>query len=369
MRSAEYADLWAWIETQHDAAEVALFQAHLHHPRFRPDYVRVLGHANAIDLLLLIRHTTHALGTVRLELADLTIIPAQVHTDLARWAEAILAEVLPILAEAEIGLLRIMAPPAEFSDFGMVPLGRECLTTPPDPRAARAAPPSMWEATSIDLAALLIERRDPALRDDLNALGLDPLSLPAGTIQIWRDQHGVIQAYTRQQRQALIEAGVLDAGVALTLLEQLPPSCQLALPISHPLTRAALFSGWQCQLKAYPATAVAPLYGIVDVQQILIQLAPLLTQRLHASRYATWQGVIRFELAHSWLGVQITRGGVLAVPGNSAADIRLRRVTLTGLTELLLGQHPAALLRATGQLHCDDIALGLLDTLFPTLLA
>jgi hypothetical protein len=57
------------------------------------------------------------------------------------------------------------------------------------------------------------------------------------------------------------------------------------------------------------------------------------------------------------------------IDGSRPADLRLRQVTLPGLAQLLLGYRAAADLRASGDLACDDSALGLLDALFPVVLA
>jgi len=57
------------------------------------------------------------------------------------------------------------------------------------------------------------------------------------------------------------------------------------------------------------------------------------------------------------------------IDGARPADVRLRNVTLPALAQLCLGYRPAADLRATGGLACDDSALGLIDALFPAVMA
>ena len=57
------------------------------------------------------------------------------------------------------------------------------------------------------------------------------------------------------------------------------------------------------------------------------------------------------------------------IDGSRPADLRLRQITLPALAQLCLGYRAAADLRATGGLACDDSALGLLDALFPVVLA
>jgi len=103
----------------------------------------------------------------------------------------------------------------------------------------------------------------------------------------------------------------------------------------------------------------------VDLAGALAALAPELTRRLAASRYAGWNGAIRIELDASRVTI-VCGGGRVSVTGSEhPADVRLRRVTLPGLAQLLLGYRSAGDLRATGDLDCDDQTLGLVDSIFP----
>jgi hypothetical protein len=105
--------------------------------------------------------------------------------------------------------------------------------------------------------------------------------------------------------------------------------------------------------------------GVADLPAMLEALAPELAARLARSRYAGWSGGLRLELDTGRATLLLDDGRVAVVDGTRPADVRLRRVTLPALAQLLLGYRAAADLRATGGLDCDDAALGLIDGLFP----
>jgi hypothetical protein len=68
---------------------------------------------------------------------------------------------------------------------------------------------------------------------------------------------------------------------------------------------------------------------------------------------------------HEQIVLVFTNGQAMLLSGTNASDVWLRRVSLGGLAQLLLGYRSCADLRATRDLACDDTALGLLDVLFP----
>jgi hypothetical protein len=75
------------------------------------------------------------------------------------------------------------------------------------------------------------------------------------------------------------------------------------------------------------------------------------------------------ELETERITLAFAEGRATVIDGSRPADLRLRQITLPALAQLCLGYRVAADLRATGGLACDDSALGLLDVLFPALLA
>lgn len=106
--------------------------------------------------------------------------------------------------------------------------------------------------------------------------------------------------------------------------------------------------------------------GVVDLPAMLEALAPEFERRLARSRYADWSGNLRVELLTERITVTVAAGSVSVIDGSRPADVRLRNITLPAIAQLCLGYRDAADLRATGGLACDDAALGLIDTLFPT---
>ena len=107
----------------------------------------------------------------------------------------------------------------------------------------------------------------------------------------------------------------------------------------------------------------------MDLPAALEALAPEFEPRLERSRYAGWSGNLRVEIETERVTLAFVEGRAAVIDGSRPADVRLRQVGLPALAQLLLGYRAAADLRATGGLDCDDSALGLVDALFPSLLA
>jgi hypothetical protein len=140
----------------------------------------------------------------------------------------------------------------------------------------------------------------------------------------------------------------------------------MALSPWHPVAQAALHLGGEGRLSAADQTTLA---GVVDLPMLLAALAPELEQRLAGSRYTGWSGNLRVEIATERITLALEAGRATIIDGSRPADLRLRNVALPALAQLLLGYRATADLRATGGLACDDSALGLLDALFPVVLA
>jgi hypothetical protein len=135
------------------------------------------------------------------------------------------------------------------------------------------------------------------------------------------------------------------------------------------VAQAALQLWSHISLTASKPTDRTPLAGVVDLPLLLEALAPELERRLARSRYAGWSGNLRMEIETERITLAFAEGRATVIDGSRPADLRLRQITLPALAQLGLGYRVAADLRATGGLACDDSALGLLDALFPALLA
>ncbi|MEP7190970.1 MAG: sterol carrier protein domain-containing protein, partial [Roseiflexaceae bacterium] len=133
--------------------------------------------------------------------------------------------------------------------------------------------------------------------------------------------------------------------------------------------QAALQLWSRISLTASKSSKHTPLAGVVDLPLLLAALVPEFERRLARSRYAGWSGNLRLEIDTERITLAFADGGATVIDGSRPADLRLRQITLPALAQLCLGYRVAADLRATGGLACDDSALGLLDALFPAILA
>jgi hypothetical protein len=173
------------------------------------------------------------------------------------------------------------------------------------------------------------------------------------------------------------EAAAADAGAARGLCEALLghskalgcEQIQMRLSPWHLVAQAALQLGSQVSLSAASPSNRAPLAGVVDLPLLLEALVPEFDRRLARSRYAGWSGNLRIEIETERITLAFAEGRATVIDGSRPADLRLRQITLPALAQLCLGYRAAADLRATGGLACDDSALGLLDALFPAVLA
>jgi hypothetical protein len=173
------------------------------------------------------------------------------------------------------------------------------------------------------------------------------------------------------------EAAAADAGAARALCMALfghsqSQGCEqvyMRLSPWHLVAQAALQLGGDISLSASKPSNRTPLAGVVDLPLLLEALAPELDRRLARTRYAGWSGNLRMEIETERITLAFEEGHATVIDGSRPADLRLRQITLPALAQLCLGYRAAADLRATGGLACDDSALGLLDALFPALLA
>jgi hypothetical protein len=194
-----------------------------------------------------------------------------------------------------------------------------------------------------------------------------------GELLALRDVRGRTAAYARLvpllDNLVVTECGAADSSAARGLLAALGPRGvgELWLAPGHIVAQAGLHLGGELRLSAPPAEAPLALAGVVDLPGVLSALVPELERRLATSRYAGWGGEVRLELEQSRATLLLECGRATVVDGTRPAAVRLRRVTLSAVAQLLLGYRGASDLRATGGLDCDDTALSLVDVLFPFL--
>jgi hypothetical protein len=260
------------------------------------------------------------------------------------------------------------AAPSAFAHLGFAPcLLQHSIALP---MLAGAAP------------ALRLACQDDA--EDVAALA-DTLDLPLAPARVapdWRwlleapegwlvleDGRGRAVAYAALDAAgAVVEAAAADAGVARQLVAALANHGirLLQLSLAHPVARAALLLGGDGRSTVAPAHEPSRLWGVVDLLAALEQLAPALTRRLAYSRYAGWSGVVRLEGEAGEATLHCQTDRVKAEVAGGPTAVLISGLGLSAAAQLLLGYRAAADLRATGELRCADVDLGLLNVLFPT---
>jgi predicted N-acetyltransferase YhbS len=370
-------------------------ERHLRQARYRPELTYAMWAGSELAGYALIDHRRLRVGVATVDtgmLADLYVRPPWREQGIF---ESLVGAYLGILYEQDLPLALVAGPAALFGPYGFAPFlfdahlisgtGSAVSTAERSPATGEvliaessysvASVSTVAETDLEDLAALYeaatatlphAEFRTPAdwQRQDL-----------AGVLAL-RDRAGRVVAYAREVaaedgQSLVVEGGAVDAAAARALLAALAHGTpMLALPPLHPLAQAALQRGGTLTLRAAtndPQTPVL-LAGVVDLPALLTTLVPEFARRLERSHYAGWSGAVRLELATGRATLLATGGALSVVDGTRPADVRLRRVTLPALAQLLLGYRSAGDLRATAELDCDDIALGLLDALFPLMM-
>lgn len=357
---------------------------HLARPRYRPQLTMLAEESGAIVGCALAAHTRVRLGAATLDAGHLdAILIAPIHPHPQDVAQALIGALLASLYDQGLPLMTLDGSPGLFAALGFAPYRLESRV-----RLRRDAGSGMREAGNAAPSSRILHSSALDDLDDLAALydasyRSVPLSevrampdwqhwMAGGETFVLKDTHGRAVAYARMAAGSVKEAAAADAGAARTLLTELlrhgaADELELLLPPAHQVTQAALHLGGTLTLSAPDPQGHQPiaLAGVVDLAGALAALAPELTRRLAASRYAGWNGAIRIELDASRVTI-VCGGGRVSVTGSEhPADVRLRRVTLPGLAQLLLGYRSAGDLRATGDLDCDDQTLGLVDSIFP----
>jgi hypothetical protein len=341
----------------------AALERHRARPRGRPAFTLLAEAAGSAVGACLLAHERRALGAAALDVAALELRSAR-----AELLEPLLAAAASAAADAGLPFLTLRGAPAAYAAFGLAPCAlRSAVALPPLPPAPLR---HVSAADAEDLAALAAA---------LPGLPLAPLRAPPdwrwllAAPQGWLaldDGRGRLVAYGRLVGGTVVEAAAADAGAARTLLGGLAGhgARTLALPPAHPVARAALLLGGAGRLDTPPADGDAELWGVVDLPAALEALAPELARRLAGSRYAGWSGAVRLQGDAGAATIRCAAGAVEASGAPGPVDVIVGGLGLAGAAQLILGYRQAADLRATGELRCADVDLGLVDVLFPPLL-
>ncbi len=384
---ADLARLRAFVAAR-GAAALSILDRHLARPRYRPAFTRIAERAGQIAGYALIGHERLRLGTATLEAGRIAAIELAPDEHDPSELAALLGDCLRVLVEEQLPLALLCRPIEVYAPFGFAPY-RFMSQVQLAPEIDTAPGPALRRATESDI-------------DDLAALydaAYQALPLTAArSAHDWRfwlagvrptlaieDKRGRLIAYaTVEHGQAgltIAEAAAADAGAARVLCNALRNYTyaqgleMLLLTLSpwHTVAQAALHLNGTARLAAHSARVdrqgSGDLAGVVDLPLLLEALAPEFERRLARSRYAGWSGNLRMEIETERITLAFAEGRATVIDGSRPADLRLRQITLPALAQLCLGYRVAADLRDTGGLACDDSALGLLDALFPAVLA
>jgi hypothetical protein len=375
------AGLRAFVAARGQTAGPTL-ERHLAQPRYRPALTRVAMRAGEVVGYALIDHHRLRLGAATLESGRLKALDTRLSQADPPLFAAILGDCLGVLVQEQLPLALLSGPAESYVPFGFAPYRYHMDVSLALREGTPGTAPTLRPAAENDLEdlAALYDATYRTLPLSAVLTASDWRSRLAGGDRLLaiEDNQRRVVAYCsvepEHERLALPEAAAADAGAARALCRALQALAQaqgrkilqMALSPWLPVAQAALHLGGEGRLSATNQTSLA---GVVDLPMLLAALAPELEQRLAGSRYAGWSGNLRVEIATERITLALETGRVTIIDGSRPADLRLRNVALPALAQLLLGYRATADLRATGGLACDDSALGLLDALFPVVLA
>jgi hypothetical protein len=313
----------------------------------------------------LLAHQRRGLGATTIDVAVLELA-----ADTPELTEALLEGAVMAASAAELPFLAAVGRPSALGPYGLAPCA--LVSRARLPRQLASAP--MLRQVTADDAEDVAALADVATAGlPLGARRAPPdwrwlLAAPAGWVGL-EDGRGRLVAYARLAGEAVVEAGAADAGAARTLVAGLAARSAeaLALPALHPVTRAALLLGGALEVRALAGEEAGELWGVVDLVQALTALTPELTSRMAASRYKGWSGSVRLEGPAGAATLRSDGARVSVHDGAGPVDVMVGGLGLAAAAQLLLGYRAPADLRATGELRCADVDLGLLDALLPTL--
>jgi hypothetical protein len=358
---------WGRLERRLGAAALA---KHLARPRSQQGFAIVAGPEGAAGHLLL-AHERRRLGAASLNIGQVMALELDDPGDDALRA-GLLAAAADAASAAGLMWLRLYGQAAHYRRFGMAAASlQHTLLLPSPPGGAVGGLRPATPADSDDLAALRASDGAAGATDPLRAAAEWRALIAEANLLVYDDRLGRAVGYVLVADGLVIEAAAADAGVARELLAALgarSSNLQLDLPLGQRVARAAILLGAAARVWAPPDDAPTWLWGVVDLAGALGELRPELIRRLAGSRYAGWAGALSLEGATSAASLRAGGGELWVEAAAGPPDVRLHRMSLGGMAQLLLGYRAAADLRATGELSCADSDLGLIDSLFPALL-
>lgn len=350
---------WSVIVQIIDPARLAHQQSH---PRYQPEWTLLATSDSGEQGVGLLTHTRWQRQRARFEVAEVSWYgsndPELIGPVLAAAADA--------AAAVGLGWLRCTLPLRLASQWGMVAANLWSRTEWSGGNGLLAP------ATVADIADLVaLDLHAPAPRS-VTPLRFEPdwhWLLRQQPPLVLRNRSGQVCGYIELAGDSLINGRAIDAATARLLLAQSPSTMRnIRLPADHPLTQAALEQGATLVVRRPSEDEVCPLWSIIDPLAALRSYQPALSDRLARSQYAGWEGSI--GLRGEWGAIRIEFRSQQAHISTSLGltDIELRRLSIGGLATLLLGRRSVSDLHATGDLHCPDHGLELLESLFPTAL-
>jgi hypothetical protein len=383
----DLARLRTFVAARGVAAQITL-ERHLARPRYRPAFTRIAERAGQIAGYALIGHQRLRLGAATLETGRIAAIELAADEYDPSELAALLGDCLRVLVEEGLPLATLHGSVTDYGSFGFAEYlfssSVKCWNLDRE-RDDNLRP--VREEDLDDLAALYDANYSQLPLTEIRSAP-DWRFWLAGDQVVWGldDTRGRLVAYAAISSRAgeaspakldVQEAAAADAGAARTLCmallgySQKQDFAQVDMRLSpwHLVAQAALQLWSQLSLTASKPSNRTPLAGVVDLPLLLEALAPEFERRLARSRYAGWSGNLRMEIETERITLAFAAGHATVIDGSRPADLRLRQITLPALVQLCLGYRVAADLRATGGLVCDDSALGLLDALFPAVLA
>ncbi len=370
----DHPQLAAFLASQYGDAGNSLLAAHLNNPRLLPGMLQIAETDGQIRACALARPMRTQLASAILECAMLTVVPADLRDELL---ESLLAGCLVALADVGATVIFAQGAAQIYVEFGLATYRYQIDISLPTASAGRHGvsnrPMRHLRPATVDdhddIAALYAASYRTISYSEVRSPA-DWRSWPiVGAALVCEDARGRVVGYVLIHDDSVVEAGAADAGAARALIAVLTDATSAApgwhLPIAHIVTQAALHIGGEVHIRASQPHESVSLAGVLDVVGAFTQLLPVFAQRLAGSRYERWSGMLGIALQHEQVTLAFADGQATVLPGSNASNLWLRRVSLGGLAQLLLGYRSCADLRATGELDYADTALGLLDVLFP----
>lgn len=274
-----------------------------------------------------------------------------------------------------LGILLVDGAVADWSPYGFAPVSYPVVTTWATRPPRVAVQPGTVATTVLD-AELAGAIADIARARPLRSVAVvDSASHTPATWLVVRGRDGQLRAAARIEQAehggVVVRRAVAgDDGAAGDLVDALLadptlPTPRFELPLDHPLTRMALFSGAHTMCHAAAPTGL--LAGIIDLPTMLTALIPAFRSRIAGSLYHDWVGGVRLEISDERAMIMLDHGNVSVIDGTREAAVRLRSIELPALAQLCFGYRSVSALRRAGLLQCDDTELTLLELLFPVL--